>query len=520
MYRPIPQSLSDSDSDKELQMDSVPGNFIKSHKIHFEPKHPKFDNNIFHSKLRKPPKKLSTRRKCLLVFSIFLCFFTIVVFLWVLPCTGKEICPMRIPNWNKHLNGLEFRGSVSKIPQHTFGIWFKNSIFDERGGGGAAALSISTGDVIWYLSSGEQTLGIDCGLLDVNKDGVLDCILQKETHLEAVDSIMGSLIWSMHSHPPRLTEIEDVDMPIVVDDLDGDGVKELLTVIGLNGEHNVFVLINGKMGMTMHEYVVNACPEIRIEKHDKYGLIHSCKNGSNTAYYQVLFLELKKAFLDSNYKVQAMESTYTAKQNDVYTVGSKVLEVNQTGQCPNCTVELIMLDKITNKTVFVKQYERTLIMKPKTFSFQETKQNKLILEGHLQGYILKLWNWPNDAITNKKQFIKNMTVHVNMIKEQIVIITCNDTDIRVINASITDITQLCYFLIGTDQLECQPNGEYHDSVFVGDVDEDGSQDIINYSSSFVQNNSSNGTKEDWTLMSSVQIFHLESELPKLFIAAN
>lgn len=512
MYRPIPQSLSDSDSDKELQMDPVPGNFIKSHKIHFESKHPKLEHNIFHARFRKPPKKLSTSRKCLLVFSIFLCFFTIVVFLWVLPCTGKQICPMRIPNWSKHLNGLEFRGGLSLMPRHTFGVCFKNSIFNEKDGGGAVAISITTGDVVWYVSRTEQTLAIDCGLLDVNNDGALDCIIQKETSLEAVDSVLGTQIWNLHSHPPRLTMIEDVDMPIMVDDFDGDGVKELLTVIGLNGEHNVFVLLNGKMGMSMHEYVVKACPEIRIEKHNGNSLTHSCINGSNITYYEVLFAEFKKAFLNSNYKVEVSASAFTTGQKHVYSIGSKILEINKSGDCPNCTSELMVLDKITNKTLLLKRYERTLIMRPQMFSFEETKHKKLILQGHLQGYMLKLFNWPKDTTFSKKQVVRNMTVQVNMIKEHIVIITCNDTDIHVINASITDITQLCFLIAGTDQSECQPNVEYQDSIFVGDVDEEGSQDIINYSSSFVQN----ATKGDWTLMSSIQIFHLESELPKLF----
>lgn len=513
MYRPIPQSLSDSDSDKELQMDSVGGNFIKTHKHVSEAKHVRLDN-VFLTKTRKPPKKLSTIRKALLAFSILLCFVTIVVFLWVLPCTGDEICPIQIPNWNRHINGLEFKGSISLISEHMFGVCFKNSFLDEVGGGGAAALYASTGDVVWYNSNSEQTVGIDCSLLDVNNDGKLDCILRKETGLEAVDSASGSKFWNMHSHPPRPTLIEDVDMPIVVNDLDGDGVKELLTVIGVNGQHNVFVLLSGKTGMTVHEYVVKACPEIQIQKSNERSLIHSCKNSSHADYYEILFVELKKAYLDHDYKVQAIESNYSASQDTTYMVGSKILRVNNVGECPKCVAEFNVLDKNTNKPLVLKTYNGTFIMKPKVFAFKETKQNKLIMQGHLQGYILKLWTWQYDTI-NKKQLIKNMTVQLNLIKEQIVIITCNDTDIHVINASITDLTQLCYQLTGTDEYDCQPDVQTHDSVFIGDIDKEGSADIINYSSSFVQNTSSNGT-DAWTLVSSIQIFHLESELPKLF----
>lgn len=517
MYRPIPQSLSDSDSDKELQMDAVGGNFIKTHKYNNESKQIQLDN-IFQTRLRKPRKKLSAMRKAILILSILLCFATIVIFLWILPCASKQICPVQIPNWNRHINGLEFRGSISILPDHVFGISFKNSFLDERGGGGIAAVHVRTGDIIWYNSLQEQTIAIDCSLLDANNDGKLDCILQKEASLEVIDSWVGTQIWNMHSHPPRLTTIEDVDMPIVLNDVDGDGIKELLTVIGLNGQHNVFVLLSGKTGMTVHEYVVQACPEIQIVDYNKQSLTHSCKNGSHVAYFEILFIELKKAFLDKKYKVQAMESSYLALQSDTYAAGSKILQINTTGQCPNCTTVLHLLDKNRNATVLLKKYDKTWTMNPKVFTFQETKQNKFVLQGHLQGFIIKLWTWPNTSY--KKQLIKNMTVQINLIEERIVIITCNDTDIRVINASITEITQLCYQILGTDELECQPDVQKHDSVFIGDIDEEGSQDIINYSSSFIQNNTSNITEDGWTLTSSIQIFHLESELPKLFNSKN
>lgn len=517
MYRPIPQSLSDSDSDKELQMESVGGNFSKIHKHHSDGKQVKIDN-IFQTKFRKPPKRLSTTRKILLAFSIILCFVTIVVFLWILPCASDKICPMQIPNWNRNINGLEFRGDINLMSGHMLGICFKNSIFDERNGGGAAALYASTGDFVWFNSKSEETIEMDCSLLDVNSDGRLDCILQKETSLEAVDSMMGATIWNMHSHPPRPIMIDDVDMPIAVDDLDHDGVKELLTVIGINGQHNVFVLLSGKTGMSVHEYVVKACPYIKIEKYDKYSLIHSCKNDSRVAYYKILFVELQKAYLDHNYKVEAMESGYLSSQETVYTVGSKILRVNNTGHCPDCSAEVNVFDKNSNKTLLSKKYDRTLIMNPKTFAFKETKQHKSILQGHLQGYILKLWTW--SYTLNKKRLIRNMTVHFNLTSEQIVIITCNDTDIHVINASITEITQLCYEIDGTDALVCQPDVHTHDSIFVGDIDEDGSQDIINYSSGFVQNVSVNAPMDEWILTSSIQIFHLESELPTLFNSAN
>lgn len=515
MYRPIPQSLSDSDSDKELQMDSVNVSFSKTHRLQSDGKPAKLDN-IFQTKLRKPPKKLSAKRKLLLAFSIVLCFITIVVFLWVLPCSGDQICPIQIPNWNRHINGLEFRGSISIISEHMFGICFKNSFFAEKNGGGAAALYASTGDIAWFNSKSEQTLGIDCSILDVNGDGKLDCLIQKETCLEAVDSKTGTTVWNMHSHLSKPNVIEDVDMPIVVDDLNGDGVHELLTVIGINGQHNVLALLSGKTGMTVHEYVVKACPEIHITKYDKQSLIHSCKNGTHVAYYKILFMELKKAFLDHDYKVQALESNYSASQETTYTIGSKILRVNNTGHCPDCIAEINVLN--SNNTLLFKRYDRTLIMKPKIFTFRETKQNKLILKGHLQGYILKLWTWSHTF--NRKQFIKNMTVESNLIREQIVIITCNETDIHVINASITELAQLCYQIVGTDEYECQPDVQTHDSIFIGDIDDNGSQDIINYSSSFVENYSSNDTSDVWTLTSSIQIFHLESELPKLFSSAN
>lgn len=418
------------------------------------------------------------------------------------------MCPIRVPNWKRYLNGLEFRGSVNWVPnrsvfERALVVAFKNSLLSEKIGGGAIALSVNTGDVIWYASREQLPIEINCRL----HESANYCLLRKEIDLEAIDCVSGNHLWLMHSHPPVNRSMSDADMPIVFGDLNEDGAKDLLTVVAVNGKHNVFVLISGKAGMVLREYEEKACLDVHIKERGDKDFVYSCKNGSNVAFYQMPYIELKKAFLNSTYTPQTNQSE-AVKQKTAYDLNCTILYLNKTGTCPNCISQLNISSKQTN---YSQKYERTLILEPKIFTFRKKKLTKILLQGHLSGYILKMWQWSDKL--NKRQQIRNMTLQINTIKENIVIITCNDTDIRVINASETNITQLCFPVDNTNEMDCQPDVTQHDSLFVADVDEEGSQDIINYSSSFVQNEES---EDGWVLLSSMHILHLESELPKLF----
>ncbi|XP_071442579.1 uncharacterized protein [Hetaerina americana] len=139
---------------------------------------------------------------------------------------------------------------------------------------------------------------------------------------------------------------------------------------------------------------------------------------------------------------------------------------------------------------------------------------------------------------------------VNQLKERVVLITFNDTGLHVINASQSDVTQLCERIRSTSgsgkkrgkggrlkdkiaqesgtldqKLRCQPELAFQEqSLLVTDLDKDGYQELVSYLTTYVdyrkdESDSKRRTNsQKWYLESRVKVVLLEAELPKLYEA--
>lgn len=120
-----------------------------------------------------------------------------------------------------------------------------------------------------------------------------------------------------------------------------------------------------------------------------------------------------------------------------------------------------------------------------------------------------------DEPTNLSNKIATETVlasQMRIIKETIVLIIFNSSDIRIENTSQSNIVQFCRS-DGRNEV-CQPDLNYQEqSILIEDFDQDGSQELISYYSTFVENENE---ASKWKLMTYVQLLRLESELPKLY----
>ena len=64
----------------------------------------------------------------------------------------------------------------------------------QGGAGGIISLLGATGAVAWFTRLGQEPRDLDCGLADLNKDQIDDCIiLGGEGLLAAVDPITGNV---------------------------------------------------------------------------------------------------------------------------------------------------------------------------------------------------------------------------------------------------------------------------------------------------------------------------------------
>lgn len=135
---------------------------------------------------------------------------------------------------------------------------------------------------------------------------------------------------------------------------------------------------------------------------------------------------------------------------------------------------------------------------------------------------------PSPSIPNGKNSMKLKTVaatlsdkinsavlasQMRLIKETVVLIVFNSTDTRIENTSQSNIVQFCRSDSKRNEI-CQPDLNYQEnSVLIADLDQDGSQELVSYYSTFVENENE---VNKWKLMTYVQLLRLESELPKLY----
>lgn len=349
---------------------------------------------------------------------------------------------------------------------------------------------------------------LDCSVIDVDASGITDCLLLDEQGLKAIETISGEVIWHVHSHDVRQI-VQFLSFPVKLPDYNNDKINELLSI----HRGRSLILICGKTGSALSSINIEFCQEINNLSSKNNNIIFSCSKDGESTMMKVSFDKIWSKFKNASFVVIPTELKKPITKDNIYIIGTRKLIINNDGVCPNCrgTIEL----KETNsKKIDFWAYNNASIMTPKIFHFQPTKANLELFKGHINGFILKIWHWssdPKQSIQKRTVDSKNTTYFINTISERVVLITFNDTNIHVINASLSEINQICFARI--EEYICQPDIKSQEkSISVGDLDQDGSQELISYSSSYV-------IKEDslnWMLVSSIKVIRLEAELPKLY----
>ncbi|XP_065338869.1 uncharacterized protein LOC135938838 isoform X2 [Cloeon dipterum] len=263
---------------------------------------------------------MSHARKLCFLSSIFLCVFTIVGFLWILPCDLESNCEptsrefsgdhsqLTTPgSWESVFQGIELTGPpiftqnrlifTVRGPQPAvrsltsgepkwrelgYGPYSPDKRSGGQAGGGALALLPTTGSLLWTINiPGAAPTAANCELLDVNSNRNRDCLFANaDSILAAIDPKNGKYLWTLDAQrdnstiknnsgrqlkPLQPTPAKIIFPPIVVQDLDDDNVSELLAL----GSHNpgrstdCFVLISGKTGTIIGQLVnVSGCTSI------------------------------------------------------------------------------------------------------------------------------------------------------------------------------------------------------------------------------------------------------------------
>ncbi|KAK4872887.1 hypothetical protein RN001_014916 [Aquatica leii] len=529
VYSPLPQSLSDSDSEKDIPI-TVRPKFADRQNLH-NGVHDTHHHNGYISPLQmmkipevqKVTPTMSTKRKICFLFSIAICFLTVFIFLWVIPCSENGTCPVKISNWENQHEGIELTGKINVVKSAfkntlNLALLFKRNLNVPDSQSGVISVLGNNGVVAWYINQPKTSTTLNCYLIDVNGDDINDCLVLGEMGLEAVDPVSGTVFWHAHNHT-QSAMMTQLDFPVILQDLNYDNINEILTTSNAYGESK-FLIISGRTGILMGEINVGHPGIVNIIEINANNVIYSCTNDNETIYHQISVSDLISKIFNRTEVITSPNTDYVAKTHG-YTLNGRRLLINNVGVCPdNCRVDIALVDEKSNLNIKAWSYQNSYSFIPASFSFKQTKSNLDSLKGHVNGFILKLWQWFGYSKKDKnrkypmKRYVagNNSSVQVNSIMERVVLITFNTSSFHVINASLTEITQLC--LVHNFQQQCQPSLEnQNNSLLITDLDKDGSQELVSYSSTFVQRED---LKENWQLVSNMKVIRLEAELPKLY----
>lgn len=626
IYTPLPQNITDSESEEELHNSLSVKNqiqplehFQRKEKTmkngisfqHFPPSEEADDQNGYVLGMDcntesvsilqddKFPEHMSILRKFFFILSIFVCFLTVVIFLWILPCSELGQCAasnkikVKKSSWENPYHDIELKGGINVVDgapgrEKNLVLLFRGDVInpvhseDVRSSSDNGIILIvgNSGKVGWFIPQPRLPTDVDCTLIDVDRDGIKDCIVVGEEGLFATfNPITGTIIWYLHNHDDSNKLFDAVDFPIILMDIDGDGINDMLSSCTPyeNNNHNALILVSGYRGSVIGTpLIISECMSINKLQIDKDRIISfTCKNNTSMSEsLKVMTLAeifksiTNKPFLPKwdDWTVAKQHQIFgqrkeTENQRNIYSVEGRKLIVENQGRCPkNCKVMVQLIDERSGKENISWEYNAARVygMVPATLIFDNNSS-----KNRIAGFVLKFWQWnvgpkntnrydrnidtstyvfqkifqnvepeKSDAkhkrsIYNNK-YMHNENITVNHLTERVVLVTFNATDIHIVNASQSDIIQMCY----TDKSDkvCQPDMSYQEnSLLIADLDGDGSQELITYLTSFVcteraslEEYLSDVIKCDveWKLKSTIRIVRLEAELPKLYEAVS
>ncbi|XP_048518351.1 protein FAM234B-like [Dendroctonus ponderosae] len=352
IYSPLPQSLSDSDSEKEISMDPICTSYNSKNTNKSENSYRQNGNRIGLDedtvKIKRGASKMSTARKLTFICSIILCFLPVLIFLWVLPCSELNTCPIKISNWEYQQEGIELKGPINLASgayktNYNLVIMYKGSInSDKTLKHGIISLMGLTGNVAWDFEQDSVPIEMDCSIIDANQDGHLDCLVVDLKGLKAIESVSGQTLWHAHSQE-EANRVTSLMHPIAITDLDNDGVVELLCV--LNSMY--FLIISGRTGVALANIPIKHCGTIKdIYKPEKnaHSFTYSCGNATDKpVVYKIDFDELAKVFRDSRYDMLIEQIAF--QPSSTISVANRKLTVTNEPNCPKCHSQLALFDE-------------------------------------------------------------------------------------------------------------------------------------------------------------------------------
>lgn len=426
MYSPLSQNMTDSDSSEEeihtrrnmpapemheidySNCNNIDDRFVRQNVD---------DDNVAILNTSSKTEAMGPIRKCLFVLSIFLCIFTIVLFL-NLPCTEDSMsCPAMIDrikthNWLRNYENIEFKGTIYVVnglrgrSKNLVAMYRKDKRVGDNETGprktnGIISLLGGTGGVAWYNELMNEPMNIDCSLIDANVDGNPDCLVVDEFgEISCIDPLTGTFVWHIADRTKKNTEL--LSFPLVLPDLNNDKVNELLV-----NSINSLIIVSGRNGLKIgSRYVLKECSFIhkfQLDVHYKVSFI-CIKNETEVQIVKPL-VELYRT-IATNQSIELGPLRHhptsinqhkfygqrkdTVSQRNIYSISGKQLIVENNGRCPeSCNVSVELIEQKNGRNNILRNFNGSQMygMVPAILSFNASGVNTK------SGFVVKFWEW-------------------------------------------------------------------------------------------------------------------------------
>lgn len=512
-------------------------------------------------------KPMSKTRKIAFIASIVSIFLVVVAF-FLLPCNKNCISKHQVTkfkktiNWMKCYENVEFIGEFSTIrsslgnaPANLVFMFRNDKLYanieskksKQKSSGGIVNVFGNSGEVSWKNEMTNEPRAIDCNLMDCNKSGKNDClIIDDYGQLACVDENGHWIYYNSNTKTVKQNR-EVYDFPLIVPDVTNDDVYEII-MSTYKGNFTFLALVSGSNGKLLVEETQN-CSYIEKLQIDSQSVIKfTCLSLNNSK--QQMFKNFTSLYGQMNKKPKKIRTTlmssipqhkYPKKieslsaQVTTVKILNKEIRINNEGVWPQSKTSLKLtsndngLKKINYNFSGVKNY----IFTPVSFSVNITS-SKDHQNDNIHGFIVKSWTWNGTEVdydvektkkvkreVNRKEGLKSVKTQINnytnqtsrsahkaklrYVTETILMFVFNSTRMKTENTSQASILQFC------QANGCQPDLKYQEnSLAIADIDNDGAKELISFYSTFENDNRS------WKLKTYVQLFKLETELPKLY----
>ncbi|XP_067643606.1 uncharacterized protein [Eurosta solidaginis] len=382
---------------------------------------------------------MSSARQCCFISSLLLCVFAIFGFVWLVPC--NETCPapvdqIRTHNWFNNYTKIELKGGVHIVSG--LRSWENNLIFLYRGDAffpdgnnakrnGIISLIGNAGAVAWYDEMVDEPVAIDCTLIDVDHNGRSDCLVLDEFgELRAIDPLTGQWHWHYKERSPH--RVDALDFPVILPDLDGDGVLEILVVTSMPfemrtrnlvykgelrarnhrvDERNFLRILSGRNGKPMGDgFKVQDCDILhKLQLENSQKITFNCWRNNTEAQRSKTLADLyalitNKSIATGQKLLPASEISQhrhygqrkeTEAQRNIYSLSGRELVVENRGKCPeDCNVTFVLRETRKNKTIVLRNFTNPAMygMVPAQWHFKNMKRE-------MSGFVMKFWKWTN-----------------------------------------------------------------------------------------------------------------------------